>query len=289
MILITGAAGLFGLTIIKALKRKGARVRGLAHGDKEAEMIRRAGAEEAVLGDLRDPGSLERALTGVQSVYHICPRLQKDELEIGKNMIAAARKTGVEFFVYHSVIHPPIPDIAFHWEKMKVEVELITSGLTFAIIQPTNLMQNVLWTWERIVTEGIYLLPYSADSRLSWVDVHDVGEVVARVLTEPGHEGATYELAGPEGPITRHELCAIIAHVLGRPVRAETQPVDTYIARTVRFSSRSPDELAMIRTMFAFYDRYGLPCGNPHILEMLLGRRSTDYETCLRRILSEIS
>jgi uncharacterized protein YbjT (DUF2867 family) len=187
-------------------------------------------------------------------------------------------------FVCLSIIHPPIADIAFHWEKMKVELEVITSGLPFTIIQPTNLMQNILWTWKQIIQAGVYTLPYRAEARLTWVDVDDVGEAAAHILTEPGHIGATYELAGPDGPLSRHEVCEILSRVVGRRIRAETQSIEEYIAKTLRFALREPREQHQIQTMFEFYHRHGLPCGNPKVLQMLIEREPTTYETCLKRI-----
>jgi len=283
MILIIGAAGITGQAVIKSLARKGAPVRGLAYNEAEALTIKAAGATEAVLGDMRDRQSLKNAMQGVQALYHICPRMKEDETDIGKNVIAAAEASGVALFGLHSCIHPELEDIHFHWAKMLVEEALIKSSLQYFIMQPTNYMQNIVWTWQQVTEEGIYSLPYSADSRLTWLDVEDLGEAVANILTEPGHIGATYEIGGPDGALTRHQICEIASRVLGRPIRAEAEPVDDYIARP-RFKDRDPVEMQRLKTMFLFYDRYGLTCGNHHILEMLLKRKATGYEACIRRI-----
>jgi uncharacterized protein YbjT (DUF2867 family) len=225
-------------------------------------------------------------MAGVDKLYHIPPRMQADELEIGRHVIRAAKQAGIRLFVYHSVVHPAIEEIVFHWEKMKVELALIKSGLNFVLIQPTNYMQNIVWTWQLIVEQGIYTLPYSADAPLTWVDLSDVAEAVANVLTEEGHEGAVYELSGPDGALTRHQVCEMAGRVLGREVRAEAESIEDYLSKP-RFKDRDPAEMNLLRTMFQFYDQYGLKCGNPRVLEMLLRRPSTDYETCLRRIVAE--
>ncbi len=64
------------------------------------------------------------------------------------------------------------------------------------ILQPTAYMQNILAGWRSIVEDGIYRVPYPIDTRISLVDLRDVAEAAARVLTEDGHVGATYELVG---------------------------------------------------------------------------------------------
>jgi uncharacterized protein YbjT (DUF2867 family) len=105
MILITGAGGLSGQAVTRALVARGVKVRGLARHEEAALQIRAAGAAEVVYGDLRDPDSLRRAMDGVRVVYHICPRLQADEHQIGLNVIAAARLADVRLFIYHSSAH----------------------------------------------------------------------------------------------------------------------------------------------------------------------------------------
>jgi NAD(P)H dehydrogenase (quinone) len=242
---------------------------------------------QPVVGDMRDIASLRGAMKGVQAVYHIPPRMQADELQLGKNSIEAAKREGVKHFVYHSVIFPHIQEIAFHWEKMKVEVEVLHSGLPFTIIEPTNYMQNVAWMWELIEKKGELLWPYSADQPISWLDVDDLGDAVANVLTQSGHEGATYQLCSTEKPLTRHEMAAIISRVLGRQVNAVTMPLDEYM-KLPRWQGRKPDDMERLKTMFRHYDAFGFRCGNNKVLSMLLDRPTTSYEDFIRRFVESL-
>ena len=57
--------------------------------------------------------------------------------------------------------------------------------------------------------------PYPVETRLSLVDLDDVAEAAALVLTQDGHSGATYELVGTE-PLSQTEVAAAIGAVLGR-------------------------------------------------------------------------
>jgi uncharacterized protein YbjT (DUF2867 family) len=156
------------------------------------------GAKEAIVGDMRDEKILRRAASGVRAVYHICPNVSPHEIAIGKAAIAAAQDAGIEQFVFHSVMHPQIEAMAHHWNKLRVEEELFESGLAYTILQPASYMQNVLGGWQAIVERGVYAVPYSVESRMSMVDLEDVAQAAAVVLTEPSHLGATYELVGPE-------------------------------------------------------------------------------------------
>jgi uncharacterized protein YbjT (DUF2867 family) len=275
MILIIGANGITGRAILRQLVARKVSVRALDVPAAQ-EQLRELGAEP-VVGDMRNVASLRSAMKEVRAVYHIPPRMQADELQLGKNSIEAAKAEGVRHFVYHSVIFPHLPEIAFHWEKMKVEVEVLHSGLPFTIIEPTNYMQNVAWFWNWVEERGELIWPYSADQPISWLDVEDLGEAVANVLTQPGHEGATYPLCSTEKPLSRHEMAAIFSQATGRAVKAVTMPLDEYM-RLPRWQGRKPEEMDRLKTMFRHYDQYGFRCGNRKILSMILGRPATSYE-----------
>lgn len=282
MILVTGAAGKTGLAVIRALRRRDAPVRALVHRAAQRALVQQAGATEVVSGDLQEEASLRRALSGVRALYLICPNVHPAEEEIGRLAIHAARAAGVDLFVYHSVFHPHIEAMPHHWRKMRVEAHIFESGLPFVILQPAPYLQNLLAQRDEIVNEGRLALPYAVGSRLSAVDLTEVAEVAARVLTEPGHAGATYELCGT-APRSTDEIAQLAARVLGRPVRPQTVPLDVWEARA-RARGLGDDAVASLRQMFRYYERYGY-CGNPRLLTWLLGRAPTDHAAFLQRAL----
>ncbi|WP_232542062.1 Rossmann-fold NAD(P)-binding domain-containing protein [Nocardia bovistercoris] len=60
--------------------------------------------------------------------------------------------------------------------------------------------------------------------RIAVIDEHDIAAVAAAVLTSEGHDGRTYRLSGPEA-LTPGEMTAVLADVLGRPLRfVEVEP-----------------------------------------------------------------
>ena len=131
--------------------------------------------------------------------------MAEQELEIGRSVIAAARTADLRRFVFHSVLHPQTAEMAHHWQKMRVEALLFRSGLDFTILQPAAYMQNVLAGRDLITARGEYRVPYALSTRIGMVDLLDVAEVAARVLSEDGHAGATYELATGER-LSQHEV-----------------------------------------------------------------------------------
>ncbi len=269
MILVTGAGGKTGRAVITALARRGATIRALIHRREQSDALTALGVADVVIGDLRDGAVAQAAMRGVRSVYHICPNVNPDEELIGSVILRAAREARVGHFVFHSVLHPHTEKMPHHWHKLRVEEALFEAGLSFTILQPTAYMQNLLAGWHSIVEEGVYRVPYPIETRLSLVDVADVAEAATLVLTEPGHIGATYELAGTP-PLTQREVAEVLSQQLGRPVQAAAMSIDRW-EKSARESGLSDYAVTTLIQMFRYYEHYGL-VGNPGVLTWLLKR-----------------
>lgn len=280
MILVTGAAGKTGSAVIRILAAQGRSVRALVRRQEQVQPIKELGAQEAVVGDVRSQAIIDQAVRGIRAIYHICPNMSPDEVTIGQAMITAARSSGVEHFVYHSVLHPQIEAMPHHWQKLRVEEQLFEAGLPYTILQPAAYMQNVLAHWDQILEQGRYLVPYAVETRLGMVDLEDVAAAATVVLTQPGHAGAIYELAGAE-VLTQTEVAAILSRQLGRPVEAETMSLEEW-QRGVRVVGLGDDQIETLIKMFRYYERYGF-WGNPHILNWLLVRPPVTFSDFVKR------
>jgi NAD(P)H dehydrogenase (quinone) len=274
MILITGAGGKTGKAVLKALVARDAAVRALVRSSAHEAALSAMGASDIVVGAMDDPAALARATNGVQAIYHICPNVSPHEVVFAKALVAAAINSGVSRLVYHSVLHPQIEAMPHHWNKLRVEELLFSSALDVIILQPTAYMQNSLAEWDRMASEGIYRVPYPIETRLSLVDLDDVAEAAAMVLTTDSHSGATYELVGTP-PLSQVEIARIFGHALNKAVRAEAETVEAWVqrARSAGMDDYSRDTLIK---MFRAYARDGLK-GNPNVLGWLLGRPPTSF------------
>lgn len=285
MILVTSAAGFSGLNVTRALRARGVPVRAFVRSETQKKRVLALGATEVVLGDLRDAQVVRAALRDVDAVYFICPRFAEDEPTMGALWIAQAEAVGLQRFVYQGVAHPYIQAMPHHWDKLQVQLMLEQSRLPYTVLQPSNYMRNLTWAWDKLVEEGVYRLPYSPDSPITWVDADDVAEVAARVLTEPGHDGGAYELCGTPGGVTRTVLCESISRRLGRHIAAAR--VDWQDWKTLpRYHSWSEGQMRRLKAMFDYYDQHGFRVGNTKVLDMLLGRPCTSYEAYLDSLLA---
>lgn len=273
-ILVTGAAGKTGNAVINALLSRNVEVCAFVRSEMQAQTIHKSHVVKFVVGDLRNLEDLKNATRKVDAIYFICPNVTPDELEIGKLLVTAALENNVKRFVYHSVLHPQIEAMPHHWQKMRMEEFLFTSGLDFTILQPCAYMQNVLAGWEKISQESVYNVPYSIHSRLSIVDLYDIGEVAARIIAENGHSNAIYELAGPD-PLSQIDIADVISTVLKKPVTAKEISRAIWIDQARKGGMQSIEIDLLIR-MFEYYEKYGL-IGNPLVLKTLLGREPTQF------------
>ncbi|MFF5361175.1 NAD(P)H-binding protein [Streptomyces scabiei] len=209
MILVTGVTGNIGSALLGELQVAGAApVRGLTRDAGRASF---AEGTEAVEGDLAQADSLKAALEGARSLFLLSG--MGGEAEV----LAAARQAGVEHVVLVSSItvqtHPHLPAAG---ENLAVERLLKDSGMAWTILRPTQFASNTLWWAQSIRDQGVVRAPY-ADIGLPTIHPADIAAVARAALTEPGRQGQTYALTGPECITVRRQVAAIAA-VLGREV-----------------------------------------------------------------------
>lgn len=280
MILITGAAGKTGQAVLNALVERGETVRVFVRRQEQADQLLKKGAASACVGDMTSPEKISEAMEGAVSVYHICPNMHPNEVEIGRMAINAAQKFGLEHFVYHSVLHPQTEKMPHHWKKMKVEELLFESGLRFTIIQPAPYMQNILADKKSIFDQGLYRVPYPADTKFSMIDLVDLGRAAAVVLTEPGYKEAVYEIVGTNG-LSQFEIASLLSKILEQPVSAEEIKIEDW-RRDAEEAGMGSYQVETLIKMFKYYAMYGL-CGNNYLLRQILGRDPHTFTAFISR------
>jgi NAD(P)H dehydrogenase (quinone) len=281
MILVTGAGGKTGKAVIKALVARGAPVRAFVRSFTHEAASNAMGVHDVVVGEIDDPDALSRATRSIQAIYHICPNVSPHEVDFAKALIAAATRSGVSRIAYHSVLHPQVEAMPHHWNKLRVEEMLFGSALDVTILQPTAYMQNSLAEWDRMISDGVYRVPYPIETRLSLVDLDDVAEAAAIVLTKDGHSSATYELVGTP-PLSQIEIAETFGEALKKNIRTEAEPIENWERRAHNSGMGDYQRETLIK-MFRAYARDGLK-GNRNVLGWLLGRPPTSLAGFAARV-----
>jgi uncharacterized protein YbjT (DUF2867 family) len=240
MILVTGATGLNGRELLRLLSARGVGVRALVRNPARAESIAALPHVEIVQGDMARPETLVAALRGVDRAMLISSS-DPMMLEVQSNFIEAAKKAGVQHVVKLSGIMPEL-DSAFRFARMhgKIEQRLEASGMAFTHLRAGEFMPAYFRQVPNITAKGAMFLPME-NARIASIDVGDIAEIAASVLTGSGHEGRIYPLTGPQA-LTMTEVAAKLSAATGKTVRYVNVPPEA--ARQAQLAAGMPPYLA---------------------------------------------
>jgi len=244
--LVTGATGFVGSHVARRLVTSGESVRVLARAGSRRQALDGVSVEW-VEGDLRDEGSLDRALSGVARVYHVAadyrlwsrhPQEIYDSNVTGtQNLLAAALRARVERFIYTSTVatiavpregelpdetnRASVDEMIGHYKRSKLlaEQEALRAaheGLPVIIVNPTTPVGPGDWkptpTGRIILDFLLGRMPAYVDTGLNFVGVEDVAEGHL-LAAERGKIGERYLLGGRN--LTLKELLDVLARITG--------------------------------------------------------------------------
>jgi dihydroflavonol-4-reductase len=228
MDLVTGATGHIGNVLVRSLLERGRKVRALVRPGKHPLALQDLNVELAP-GDVLDPDSLARAMQGVDVVHHLAARIsvaagpdpetERVNLEGTRNVITAARRTGIRRLVYASSIYalripagglvdescpfdPQQARGAYDRSKAAASLEVqqaAAAGLDAVLVCPTAVTGPFDFQTSEAGRGVLYNLPpgvkFIVDGAYDFVDVRDVahGFILA---AEKGRRGETYILGG---------------------------------------------------------------------------------------------
>jgi dihydroflavonol-4-reductase len=261
MIAVTGASGLLGGNLERALLVQGCPVRALVHRDERAL----SGLDlEIVRTDLADPPSLDRAFEGVDVVHHLASliSLRTDNWEevqrvnvLGtRNVVDACLRSGVKRLVYYGSVHsrqpepfdrpldedrPLVTDASlppYDRSKALAEIEVrkgIERGLDAVVILPSAILGPYDFR-PSYIGEALQLmqrggLPALTTGGYNWVDARDVSAGAIRAA-ETAASGSCYILSGHW--LSIHDVAVQAAQISGtRAARAPRLVVPLWLAR----------------------------------------------------------
>ena len=270
-ILVIGGTGKVGAEVVKELQKRRADIRLFVRKDGTPTP---PGVEVAI-GDLLDPVSVEKAMHGVDKLY-LLNAVSPDELTQALIAYDLAKKLKLKHIVYHSVFRVEhFKDVPHFASKLAIENALREFEVPFTIIRPNYFIQNDA-TLKDALMAGVYPMPLG-NVGISVVDIRDIAEATAIVLTSEEHNGKTYNLNGPEA-ISGPKASSIWSQLLGKEIRYGGHDMDAFEEQMrKRATSWSAFD---IRMMFQGYLERGFVAetGDVEKLTKLLGHAPRSYE-----------
>ena len=245
---VTGATGFVGSHVARVLAEQGADLRLLVRVGSDTRNIDGLNAER-VVGDLRDPVSIERGMAGCDTVFHVAAdyrlwvrdpeQMYQSNVEGTRTILEAARKNGVRRVIHTSSVatmgftsngHLADEDSPVKLESMigpykrsKFMAEQLAlkaggSGMDVVVVNPTTPVgeQDIRPTpTGRIVVDFLKKkFPAYVDTGLNLVDVGECARGHATAL-EKGRSGERYILGGEN--LTLKQILDKLAAITGLP------------------------------------------------------------------------
>lgn len=238
--LITGANGFLGSALARRLVGHGHRVRGLVRPGSDAATLEGVGVERAP-GDVTDPASVQRAVEGMEVVFHLAGLRRAPErsaffrvnAEGTRTVCDAMLRAGARRMVLagslaavgpsrpdrpHVETDPLRPEEWYGESKAEAErIALGTAGLEVTVARPPRILgpgdrENLVFF--RLVKRGIRLEIGGGPRPLSVVDVDDVVECLLLLAVRPEAVGEAFFTPGPD-QTSLEEIQELGARALG--------------------------------------------------------------------------
>ena len=283
MILVTGATGNLGQSVVKQLQQHLAlnEFAVLARNSNKAQHYVAQGIK-TIFGDFDQPASLNEAFQGIEKLLLIST-MEQNRFEQHKNVIDAAKKAGVKHVFYTSLAIQNIETSAVKdlmISHFQTEDYLKASGLKYTILRNSMYAEAIPQIiGEQAVSTGLALaggtgtVPYALRS--------EFGEAAANALMQDGHENKIYSLVGSHA-YSYQDIADLLSEISDQKVNY--QNLDDASYRDMLKSLGLPDFLVYLThgTVLDIQQHHYEVQSND--LEMLLGRKTAPLEQYLATI-----
>lgn len=268
-ILVTGATGHLGSLVVEALLKTNAagNLAVSVRTPEKAESLRVQGIEVRH-GDFDQPETLEKAFAGVDRLLLISTDGDNEtRIRQHQNAVNAAKKAGVGFIAYTSVVNATKNTLPLAEVHRATEQAIRESGIPYSFLRNNWYLENEASSVQA-ATQGAPWIHATNDSQVGWATRSDYAHAAAAVLAGEGHNNTVYELSGKLR--TQAELAAIVGEVLGQDINV--QNVDEAAYADIMKGAGLPDFIVSMLVGMQAAIREGALAVESDTLETLLGR-----------------
>ncbi len=217
MIAITGATGQLGQHVIESLLKTvpASQIVAIVRNPAKATALSQQGITVRQ-ADYSDEAALTAALQGIDKLLLISSSEVGQRAPQHRNVINAAKAAHVKFIAYTSLLHADTSPLGLADEHVATEKMLAESGIAYALLRNGWYTENYLASAPAALEHGVFI-GAAGEGKIASATRADYAAAAARVISEDGHAGKTYELAGDAGwPLS--QLAAELAKQSGKKV-----------------------------------------------------------------------
>ncbi|MGV4230203.1 SDR family oxidoreductase [Citrobacter portucalensis] len=217
MIAITGATGQLGQHVIESLLKTvpASQIVAIVRNPAKATALSQQGITVRQ-ADYSDEAALTAALQGIDKLLLISSSEVGQRAPQHRNVINAAKAAHVKFIAYTSLLHADTSPLGLADEHVATEKMLAESGIAYALLRNGWYTENYLASAPAALEHGVFI-GAAGEGKIASATRADYAAAAARVISEDGHAGKTYELAGDAG-WTLSQLAAELAKQSGKKV-----------------------------------------------------------------------
>ena len=217
MIAITGATGQLGQHVIESLLKTvpASQIVAIVRNPAKATALSQQGITVRQ-ADYSDEAALTAALQGIDKLLLISSSEVGQRASQHRNVINAAKAAHVKFIAYTSLLHADTSPLGLADEHVATEQMLAEFGIAHALLRNGWYTENYLASAPAALEHGVFI-GAADEGKIASATRADYAAAAARVISEDGHAGKTYELAGDAG-WTLSQLAAELAKQSGKKV-----------------------------------------------------------------------
>ena len=217
MIAITGATGQLGHYVIESLMKTvpASQIVAIVRNPAKAQALTAQGITVRQ-ADYGDEAALTSALQGVEKLLLISSSEVGQRAPQHRNVINAAKAADVKFIAYTSLLHANSSPLGLADEHIETEKMLADSGIVYTLLRNGGYSENYLASAPAALEHGVFS-GAAGDGKIASATRADYAVAAARVISEAGHEGKVYELAGDRA-WTLTQLAAELTKQSGKSV-----------------------------------------------------------------------
>lgn len=283
MIAITGATGQLGQHVIENLLKTtpASHLVAIARNPKKAAPLSQRGIAVRQ-ADYANEAALTTALQGVDKLLLISSSEVGQRTAQHRNVIQAAIAAKVKFIAYTSLLHADKSPLALADEHIETEKMLAESGIPHTLLRNGWYTENYLASVPAALKHGVFI-GAAGQGKIASAMRADYAAAAARVISEEGHAGNVYELAGDDA-WTLRQLADELTHQSGKKKIVYQNLSEVDFAAALK-GAGLPDGLAdMLANSDAGAAKGGL-FDDSHTLRKLIGRPTTTLTESLRSVL----